>query len=119
MLPDDLQDRFEVHLGDLRAAMALRERCNAISKELEDGMEAYIKAAKEGQPSGVGPLEKLKLEALASILVLSAFHCRTAAVMAQDGNLPCAHSWSRDEGALQSAFLILQGIDVSSTEVPK
>jgi hypothetical protein len=113
--PIDHDGHDELHHGlrAARAGLALQERIAVLQSQLSKDWEAHRQAVQANQATGLSPVGQLKLEALASIAALSNFHCAAAHDLIHAGDHEAAHCWTLDEGALNVAFDVLSGVDLS------
>jgi hypothetical protein len=107
----DDQDELLHGLHEVRVNLALNERMGQIAEQLSDDWEAWRTAKIDGKATGLSPVAQLKLEALASIAALSDFHCSVAHQLIDAGMHDAAHGWTLDEGALNVAFDVLNGVN--------
>lgn len=100
-------------LRDARISLSLEQQILETKERFKREATAYEQARKAGQPTGLSPLEQLKLQALAPLFVLAQYHCICSHIAAEQGDVGASHVWALDEGRLQLLVGTLIEIDVS------
>lgn len=111
---DELAKLFNEELKNRELTTFIDQTVDRIHAEAERRHEAYAKSVKDGtpEPNLISPMQWLKTEALAHLLVLAKAHCVASHRYANLGNEHKAHVWAVDEGSIAAAMTIVQSIQV-------
>lgn len=108
----NLSDNLRQSLADARVRLAVANRADVIHDKLRSDLDAFGTELRQGTAKAPSPLEAIKIEALANVMVLARAHCEASNVCAMAGDAEESHHWAVDEGFLKSAFSLVASVQL-------